>query len=112
MLCKSQDMPTLYIPNDATIHTIRNFLLKNSPFDNQAPARLVFHPRFVYVDPLALAMTAAWGAWCRRQGIEIQVENCGHQVNYAARMQLFKHLGVSFQAALHEHEETGTLLSG
>ena len=93
MLCKSQDMPTLQIPNDASIHTIWNFLSKNSPFETrEPPAKLIFHPKWAYMDPLALAMTAAWGGWCQQHGIPIEVDNCGHHVNYAAWMQLFKHL--------------------
>jgi hypothetical protein len=49
MLRKSQDMPTLQIPNDASIHTIRNFLSKNSPFSPpESPAKLVFHPKWAY----------------------------------------------------------------
>ncbi|MGO9572979.1 MAG: hypothetical protein ACLPTQ_01465 [Terriglobales bacterium] len=94
-------MPTLQIPNDASIHTIRNFLSKNSPFSpSESPAKLVFHPKWAYMDPLALVMTAAWGGWCRRKGWPIQVENCGQQVNYAARMKLFEHLGVDLTADL------------
>ncbi len=110
VLCKSQEMPTFQIPNDASIHTVKNFLLNNSPFSLDPPAKLIFHPNFVYMDPLALAMTAAWGGWCRQHGITIEVDNCGHHVNYAARMQLFKHLGVSFAAELHEHEESGRFM--
>lgn len=108
VLCKSQDMPTLQIPNDASIHTIRNFLSKNSPFSpTQPPAKLIFHPKWAYMDPLALVMTAAWGGWCQRNGWPVEVENCGQHVNYPARMQLFKHLGVSFAGELQEHEQSG-----
>jgi len=110
VLCKSQHMPTLQIPNDASIHTIRNFLSKNQPFDTAQPTKLVFHPKWAYMDPLALVMTAAWGAWCRRNGWTVEVENCGQHVNYAARMQLFKHLGVPFVADVQEHEPSGRFM--
>jgi anti-sigma regulatory factor (Ser/Thr protein kinase) len=110
MVCKSQEMPTLQIPNDASIHTLKNFLSKNSPFDRESPAKLIFHPKWAYMDPLALAATAAWGGWCQRHGIAIEVENFGHHVNYPARMQLFKHLGVKLPVELHEHEESGRFM--
>jgi hypothetical protein len=55
-------------------------------------------------------MTAAWGGWCRQKGWQIEVENCGHHVNYAARMKLFEHLGVQFAAELQEHEQSGRFM--
>jgi hypothetical protein len=102
-------MPILEIPNDASIHTLKNFLTKNSPFENPlTPAVLRLHPNWAYMDPMALAMTAAWGGWCRRNGRAIQVENMvGPHINYAARMRLFTHLGVDCDIALEEHEEAG-----
>jgi hypothetical protein len=110
VLCKSQ-MPTLQIPNDASIHTIRNFLSKNSPFSVEDNcAKLIFHPKWAYMDPLALVMTAAWGKWCRCRGWEIEVENCGQHVNYPVRMQLFKLLDVPFTPDLHEHEPSGRFM--
>lgn len=111
MLCKSQEMPTLQIPNDASIHTIKNFLTKNSPFCNcDPPAKLVFHPKWAYMDPLALAMTAAWGGWCRRKGLTVNVENCGHHVAYASRMRLFDRIEVPFDTTLVEHEQSGRFM--
>jgi hypothetical protein len=37
----------------------------------------------------------------------VQVENMGTQVNYAARMKLFKHLNVPCHTNIEEHEEAG-----
>jgi len=105
-------MPTLQIPNDASIHTLRNFLSKNDPFsDSLNPATLRLNKNWAYMDPMALSMTAAWGGWCRRKGLEINVENMdGRHVNYAARMKLFQHLQVPCDASLAEHEESGRFM--
>lgn len=102
-------MPTLEIPNEASIRTLRNFLVSNAPFaDSVPPAILRFHQRWAYMDPLALSMAAAWGGWCRREGLLVQVENMhGPHINYAARMRLFQHLGVGCDVRIEEHEEAG-----
>ncbi len=104
-------MPQLIIPNDATIHTLKNFLSINSPFsDMEKPATLTMHPTWAYMDPMALAMSAAWGGWCQRNGNRINAENIGKHANYAARMHLFRHLGIAHNPILDEHEEAGRFL--
>ena len=116
MVHRSQecDMPIFTIPNSASIHTLKSFLAANKPFsDSSGPARLVMHPKWAHMDPMALAMSAAWGGWCHRQrrGCEIAIENTeGGHTNYARRMGLFKLLNVPETAALEEHEEAGRFL--
>jgi hypothetical protein len=81
-------VPELRIPNDATIRTLRNFLSVNEPFLNlNRNAVLKLHPNWAYVDPMALAITAAWGGWCQRNGKQVHViGKPGPYTNYAARM--------------------------
>lgn len=55
-------------------------------------------------------MIAAWGAWCQREGMPIDVENLGRQAAYAARMSLFQHLGVDFDPHMVAREEAGRFL--
>jgi anti-sigma regulatory factor (Ser/Thr protein kinase) len=113
MIGKSQDdMPRLSIPNSASIHTLKSFLSTNNPFcDHCTPAVLGLHPSWAHMDPMALAMAAAWGGWCRRHDLPVQVENIvGQHTNYAARMKLFQHLDVGYDAGLEEHEEAGRFL--
>ncbi len=116
MVCKSQerDMPTFTIPNNASIHTLKSFLGTNKPFaDSRTPARLIMHPKWAHMDPVALAMSAAWGGWCHRhcRNCEIAIENTvGGHTNYARRMGLFKLLNVPEVDALEEHEEAGRFL--
>jgi anti-sigma regulatory factor (Ser/Thr protein kinase) len=88
-------MPRLVIPNSATIHTARSFLGGHCPFeDDGGDAVLEFHPRWGYLEPIALTMVAAWGAYWRRAGRPIRVVNAGHQASYAARMGLLQALAL------------------
>ncbi len=104
-------MPRFRIPNSATLHNARFFIESNRPFEEDGGgAVLELHPRWVHVEPLALAMAAAWGAWARRQGLEIRVENLGRQAAYAARMKLFQCLGIEYGSGLAEREEAGRFL--
>src|SRR5690349_14024527 len=104
-------MPTFEIPNNASIHTLKSFLSSNSPFCNSLPpAILKLHPKWAHMDPMALAMSAAWGGWCQRRGCCVEVENItGEHMNYARRMGLFKLLNVS-DVTVAEHEEAGRFL--
>lgn len=108
----SREMPKLKISN-ASIHTLRNFIFENSPFsDTESPASLVLHPKWAHMDPMTLAITAAWGGWCRKRSCTVEAQNAaGNHCNYFARMGLFQHLGVQYEADLQAHEETGRFLS-
>lgn len=105
-------MPTLVVPNSATLHTARAFLEGNAPFRGRAKkALLQLHPRWLHVEPIALVMIAAWGAWCRRHGYRISVRHQGPHAAYMARMKLFEHLGVDYDARpVTEREEAGRFL--
>ena len=104
-------MPKFRAPNSASLHAAR-FLLDSNWFFLARGRRATFelNPRWSHMEPLALAMGAAWGAWCRRQGYEVKVENLGPRARYAARMRLFDHLGVPFVPGVQEHEEAGRFL--
>jgi hypothetical protein len=112
MLCESQDMPKLLIPNEASIRTIRNLLFANSPFcDTNSPAQLVMHPKWAFMDPIAMAMAAAWGGWCQRKHCSVKAENVGGpSQKYAIRMGLFEHLNVPHDPLVAEHEEAGRFI--
>lgn len=104
-------MPRFKIPNSASIHTARSFLSNINPFDNGSRyATLELHPRWAHVEPLALSMISAWGAWCRRNGNQVKVENVSRHTKYLARMKLFQHLGVRYDSGIIEHEEAGRFL--
>lgn len=104
-------MPRFIVPTNANIHAAHHLFTINRPFEDDGDeALLVLHPRWVHVEPLALSMIAAWGAWCRRRGYSIRVDNLGKHAAYAARMRLFQHLGIDFDPRLIEREEAGRFL--
>lgn len=52
----------IQIPNEASVHILRSFLSRNLFFSEDATEfEIAFHPRFVYLQPFALAMLAARG---------------------------------------------------
>lgn len=101
-------MPRFNIPNSASIHAARHFFQGNFFFSKKGKNGILhFNPYWSHMEPYALAMAAAWGAWCRRSGLGIKVENLGSRAKYAARMKLFDQLGVPFNPQVEEHEEAG-----
>ncbi len=105
-------MPRFIVPANATLHCARSLLESqaNAFRDSSTEAALEFHPRWVHVEPIALSMIAAWGAWCRREGYRIRPENLGKHTTYAARMRVFQHLGIGLDPGVTEHEEAGRFL--
>lgn len=104
-------MARLTVPNSATLHLVRRFIDQPELFsDTPGPAVLEFHPQWAHMEPIALAMVAAWGAWWRTQGKAVEVRNLSDHTRYAARMHLFEHVGVDYQPAQVEHEEAGRFL--
>lgn len=79
------------ISNNVSLHALGNFLGQNEFFPDSPGSFIVkFHPKFVYLQPFALAMLAAWGAYWKERGVPMHCENIGSLgVAYAARMKLF-----------------------
>ncbi|HEX4948357.1 MAG TPA: hypothetical protein VFZ34_16910 [Blastocatellia bacterium] len=103
---EKRDMPKLTVPTPANIQAAHNFLVNNDPFaTKRGKAVLELHSGWLQLDPLSLSMIAAWGGWCKRQGLPIKIENLGRQANYAARMKLFQHLGVEHSPEVSERGE-------
>jgi hypothetical protein len=101
-------MPRLVIPNSVALQNIRAFVAENRPFaDRSKYATIEFNPQWVHLEPVALAMAAAWGSWARRSGYTIRAKNLGRKTAYAARMRLFEHLGIDFDPGLQERESAG-----
>lgn len=103
-------MPSFIVPTNASLHAARSFIAKNHFFEGGGDAVLRFHPKWAHVEPLALTMIAAWGAWCRGKGYPLRAENLGKHAAYAARMKLFQQLGIDFDPEVKEYEESGRFL--
>jgi hypothetical protein len=103
-------MPRLRVPNTAAIHTARSFLEAGCPFDDEGgDAVLELHPEWAYLEPVALAMVAAWGAHWRRMGRAVRVENLGVHASQLAALGLFQHLGVDLGSASESDAPPGAL---
>ncbi|HEV2205725.1 MAG TPA: hypothetical protein VGR36_04260 [Candidatus Acidoferrales bacterium] len=102
----------IQIPNEASVHILRSFLSRNLFFSEDATEfEIAFHPRFVYLQPFALAMLAAWGYDCRQRQIPIRCPNVDTSyVDYAWRMGLFGELGIAYEPKRHIHEEAGRFI--
>ncbi|MFP3940250.1 MAG: hypothetical protein ACOC7L_02390 [Acidobacteriota bacterium] len=99
------------IPNSVALQNVRAFVATNRPFEPVGPeAVLEFHPRWAHMEPVALAMAAAWGIWAKRAGYRLKAENLGPATAYAGRMKLFETLELDFDPGLKEHEEAGRFL--
>lgn len=104
-------MPRLLIPNSVALHNVKAFVEGSDPFaEDSDEAVLEFHPNWVHMEPVALAMTAAWGRWTRRRGYPLRAVNLGRNTAYAGRMKLFEHLEIDFDPGLVEHEATGRFM--
>jgi len=104
-------MAKFVVPTEASIHTSHSFLLKNNFFDHpNDKATLEFNPYYMHLEPVGLAMIAAWGAWCRRNGQAVTVDNLSKRADYAARMRLFQQLGIEYIHKITEHEEIGRFM--
>ena len=104
-------MARFVVPTNASIHATHSFIEQNNFFDtSDRIAMLSLNPKWMHLEPMALSMIAAWGTWCKRQGLQISVENWTKSADYAARMKLFDHLGIDYPSQVTEHEEAGRFL--
>lgn len=105
-------MATFVLPTNASLHAIRAFISHNPDLFSTADgrARLVLHEKWMHLEPVALAMVASWGAWCRRTGLPLTVEGLSDRADYAWRMRLFEHLGVEYHPSRRENEEAGRFI--
>jgi hypothetical protein len=102
----------IHIPNEASVHLFRHFLSQNEFFPTEAESfNLNFHPRFVYLQPFALAMLAAWAAHWRAKRTAVDCKNLAPAgIDYAWRMGLFEHLDTDYRPERAEHEEAGRFI--
>jgi len=100
------------IPNEASVHALRSFLARNHYFPHDASGfDISFHPRFVYLQPFALSMLAAWGDHWAAKGVPIRCQGVNAAgIDYAWRMGLFGFLRVEHTPQRAAHEEAGRFI--
>lgn len=102
-------MPRFFVTNSASLHAAHYFLEENFFFSRKGKTAVFeLNPRWSHMEPLALAMAAAWGKWCIRNGFPVRAKNLvNNPARYAARMRLLDFLEIPFEQAIEEHEEAG-----
>jgi hypothetical protein len=100
------------VPNSVALHNIGHFLQLNDLF-SAVPGQtetVFFHPTWAFLEPVALAMLSAWGGWCKRNDVKIDVGWTSRATEYAWRMKLFEHIGFDYLSTRERHEEAGRFL--
>ena len=104
-------MAEFIVPTNATVNAARSFLSGSSYFDlDSQEANLIFHPKWMHMEPFALSMIAAWAGWCIENSLRINIHNLTQKVDYAWRMSLFENLPVEYHPSRIEHEEAGRFM--
>ncbi|MEP7336719.1 MAG: hypothetical protein ABI977_03060, partial [Acidobacteriota bacterium] len=104
-------MAKFTFPTNATIHAAKNFISCSRFFEPSLyPAELDFHPRWMYAEPFAISMLAAWATWCRENSIEMHVQNLTKSADYLWRMGLFNYLPMEYRPSRSEYEEAGRFM--
>lgn len=105
-------MSTLYIPNSIALSNFDS-VFKNNYFDfSDGKVEIQFHPKYVAMHPVGLALYAAFGDYFRLNEIETSV-TINYEIRsipYLQRMGLFSTLGYSDPVATKKHEETGRFI--
>lgn len=104
-------MIRIELPTNCTLHASQSFLQGIDYFGaDDTAAELVFHPRWMHLEPYALAMLAAWGEWCNEKNLPITARNLGASADFAWRMRLFDHVKIPYSPQRAQHEEAGRFL--
>ncbi len=101
-------MAKFIIPTNASIHAAKSFISKSHFFEYPPKsASLEFDPRWMYTEPFAVSMLAAWAAWYKAESVEIKIENLSAKADYLWRMGVFDYLPIEYRPSRSEYEEAG-----
>ncbi len=105
-------MSTLYIPNSIALANFDSVFKYNSFDFSDGKVEIRFHPTYVAMHPVGLALYAALGDHFRRNEIETSatINYEIRSIPYLQRMGLFSTLGYSDPVATKKHEETGRFI--
>lgn len=105
-------MAEFKVSTNGTLQAAKSFLSASNYFDlSQQTARLIFAPKWMHMEPFALAMIAAWAGWCEQKALPMQVEGLTRSAAYAWRMKLFQYLpSIEYNPPRIEHAEAGRFL--
>ncbi len=105
-------MSDLYIPNSVALRNFDTILKANTfgPWPNEVHVK--FHPKYVAMHPVGLALLAALGDIWRKQGANLSgsLDRKIRSIPYLQRMGLFRAMGFIDPTELVTHEETGRFI--
>jgi len=100
----------IYLPNTAHLGNIDPFL-KSIIMTEPTKLKISFHPKWVSVHPVVIALVASLGQTIREnKGELICAESKALSSNYLIRMGLFNFLGISPPRLVEEHESAGRFI--
>src|SRR5260370_16408040 len=105
-------MSKLFIPNSIALSNFDS-VFKNNDFQfTDKKVEIRFHPRYVAMHPVGLALYAALGDRYREENIKTDdyISYSIPSIPYLQRMGLFQALGYSNPVTTKEHEETGRFI--
>ena len=105
-------MADLYIPNSVALRNFDSVFRDNDFLFADPNVAITFHPRYVAMHPIGLALYAAIADRLRRDGIKtrVYIDKGIRSIPYLQRMGLFAALGCSNPIKTEEHEETGRFI--
>jgi hypothetical protein len=100
------------LPHSAALQNIRTLIQSNAFFASSADGfRLVFPTSGLHLQPPAIAMLGAWGAWCAATGRPVACVNANMtRLRYLVRMRLFDHLPTPPPGSVQEFESAGRFI--
>jgi anti-sigma regulatory factor (Ser/Thr protein kinase) len=105
-------MARLFIPNSVALSNFDS-VFKNNDFElTDKKVEIRFHPRYVAMHPIGLALYAALGDRYREENVETDayIDYSIPSIPYLQRMGLFRALGYDNPVKTKEHEETGRFI--
>ena len=105
-------MSTVYIPNSIALSNFDSVFKYNNFNFSDGKVDIRFHPTYVAMHPVGLALYAAFGDHFRLNEIQTSViiNYKIRSIPYLQRMGLFSTLGYSDPVETREHEETGRFI--
>ncbi len=105
-------MSLLQIPNSVALRNFDAVFRNNDFVINDKNVDIRFHPRYVAMHPVGLALYAAIGDRFNQEGIEtnMEIHTSIRSIPYLQRMGLFSALGYVNPVKTKEHEEIGRFI--
>ena len=105
-------MSTLYIPNSIALSNFDSVFKYNNFDFSDKNVSIQFHPKYVAMHPIGLALYAAFGDYFRLNDIKnsAAINYEIRSIPYLQRMGLFSTLGYSDPVETKKHEETGRFI--